>query len=228
MKGDGMTAPAELLAKRFANVLSSPADLRAVYAPPSEAAANKDIGFLDAHSRAFLARSPFVLLGTSGADGAGDVSPKGDRPGFVHIIDDQTLAIPDRLGNRRIDSLFNIVANPHVGLLFLTPGLCETLRVNGAAIIARDEGLLDTMSVDGKRPNVAIVVAVEECYMHCAKALLRSDLWNPATCMERSSFPSLARIMHDQRRPPDVGDDEHEGLVKATEARHAEAYERLY
>ena len=213
---------------RFKRVIRSKAELREIYAPPGESAANKDVGRIEEHSRAFLALSPFALLGTCGASGSCDVSPKGDRPGFAHVLDDLTLAIPDRVGNRRIDSLQNIVENPHVGLLFLIPGLCETLRINGSAAIVRDEELLEAMAVDGKQPNVAIVVGIEECFMHCAKALLRSDLWNPATFLERKSFPTLARIIHDQRRPPDLSDEQHEKLVAETEQRHAEAYKNLY
>lgn len=218
----------ESTGRTFHNVVTSLAQLRSIVGEPSERAVKKDIARLDDHCRAFLARSPFLLLGTSGRSGTADVSPKGDQPGFVLVLDDHTLAIPDRPGNRRLDSLTNILENPHVGLLFLIPGLDETLRVNGTATVVRDDDLLDRLAVDGKRPTVAVVVSIQECYLHCAKAFLRSDLWNPATHLDRSQFPSLARILRDQVRPPEMTDQEHECEVAAAEEQIATAYGQLY
>src|SRR5579859_8227590 len=151
-----MIAAPEKTEGAFRDVVTSKEALRALMGEPTELVLRKQLSALEVHSRAFIARSPFVLLGTSNARGMCDVSPKGDMPGFVRVLDDKTLAIPDRVGNRRIDSLLNILDNPHVGLLFLVPGIGETFRVNGSAIIVRDENLLRTMEVQGKNPNVAI------------------------------------------------------------------------
>jgi PPOX class probable FMN-dependent enzyme len=223
-----MALTGERVTERFGGVVRSYAELRELYGEPSARAVEKDIGRLDEHCRAFLARSRFMLLGTCGAEDRCDVSPKGDGPGFVLVLDEKTLAIPDRLGNRRIDSLRNIVENPHVGLLFVIPGMSETLRVNGSAQIVRDEGLLERLAVEGKRPNVAIVVSVEECYLHCAKSFLRAELWNPAKFIDRSTFPSLARIIEDHRRRPGTSVAEHERAVAEREEQVAEAYRCLY
>lgn len=142
--------------------VTSISDLREMIGTPSERAVRKQLGGLDRHCRAFIERSPFMLLGTSGTDGRCDVSPKGDRPGFVLVEDDNTVVIPDRPGNKRCDSLQNILQNPHVGLLFLIPGMDETLRINGSAELVQDENLLQRLAVDGKAPVLAIVVRVEE------------------------------------------------------------------
>ncbi|MFO1059889.1 MAG: pyridoxamine 5'-phosphate oxidase family protein [Dongiaceae bacterium] len=172
--------------------------LRGLFGQPGRLAAQKTLHALDRHCRDFIARSPFLCLGTADAAGRADVSPRGDRPGFVLVLDDRTLAIPDRPGNNRIDSMSNIVANPNVGLLFLIPGFEDTLRVNGKAEIVRDPDLLDRTAVDGKRPKVAIRVAVEECFLHCAKALKRSRLWEPESRAERSVMPTLGQMILDQ------------------------------
>jgi PPOX class probable FMN-dependent enzyme len=157
-----------------------------------------------------------VLLGTSGTDGRCDVSPKGDRPGFVLTLDESTLAIPDRPGNRRLDSLQNILANPHVGLLFLIPGMNETLRVNGTAELVQDDDLLERLAVDGKRPLLAIVVHIEETFLHCARSFLRAQLWNSEQFMPREQMPTLARMIVDQTTPP--GADKEHALTDAERA----------
>src|SRR5512134_3452917 len=149
--------------------MTSEADLRALMGHPSELAVRKDIGRLDEHCRAFIARSPFVLVATADARGRCDVSPKGDAPGFVLVLDARHLAIPDRPGNKRFDGMRNILENPHVGLIFLVPGREETLRVNGRATVTRDPALLARLEAAGKRPSLAIGVEVEEVFMHCAK-----------------------------------------------------------
>jgi len=172
--------------------------LRALHSPTHPLAVQKAIASLDRHCKDFIARSPFLTLGTQGPDGRADVSPRGDPPGFVTVIDDKTIAIPDRPGNNRLDSLSNILANPSVGLLFLIPGYDDTLRVNGKARLTRDPALLAAMTVDNRQPKLAIVVEVDEAFLHCAKAFRRSKLWDPAARQDRKEMPSLARMILDQ------------------------------
>lgn len=173
-------------------------DLRTLYGEPNELAVRKAIPRLDRHCRAFIAASPFLVIGSAAAHGPGDVSPRGDPPGFVAVLDDQTLLIPDRLGNNRVDTMENIVANPNVALIFFVPGVNETLRVNGTAAITTDAALLAPHAIDGRAPKSGILVKVDQAYLHCAKALIRSRLWDPATKIDRSSFPSLGRMIADQ------------------------------
>ena len=172
--------------------------LRESYGAPSERALKKQLSRLDKHCRDFIARSPFLVIASADPSGRCDASPKGDAPGFVQVVDDTTLLIPDRLGNNRIDTLANLVARPGIGLIFFVPGINETLRVNGRACITTDPGLLEPLAVHGKVPRSAILVAAEEIYFHCGKALIRSDLWNPDKQVQRSDFPSLGRILADQ------------------------------
>lgn len=179
------------------SVVESEADLRQCYAEPSELVQKKILRKLDKHAKAFIALSPFVTLATRGPEGA-DCSPRGDAPGFVAVIDDQTLLLPDRRGNNLIDSLRNILHDPAVGLLFLVPGINETLRVNGTARIVTDPARLAPLSVQGKAPGSALEVTVREVFFHCGKALIRSDLWNPERRVERGRFPTLGRVIADQ------------------------------
>ena len=172
--------------------------LRAAYGAPSERAVKKQLSRLDKHCRDFIARSPFVVIASADPSGRCDASPKGDAPGFVHVIDDATLLIPDRLGNNRVDTLGNLLARPGIGLIFFVPGINETLRVNGRARITTDPELLEPLAVNGKIPRSGILIAAEEVYFHCGKALIRSDLWNPDKHVKRSDFPSLGRILADQ------------------------------
>ena len=181
-----------------AHVIADEAALRGLFKPVHDLAAQKVLRALDSHAQAFVARSPFLCLGTQGADGRADVSPRGDPPGFVRILDPGTLAIPDRPGNNRLDSLANIVANPNVGLLFIVPGFDDTLRVNGQASLVTDPDLLASMAVGERLPTVAIVVRVREVFMHCAKAFRRSRLWDPASLQDRREMPSLSKIILDQ------------------------------
>ena len=153
---------------------------------------------LDAHARGFLERSPFVLIGSSAPGKLPDVSPKGDKPGFALVLDDQRIAIPDLPGNKRLDTFENVIANPMVGLLFLIPGMDETLRINGRAEIHADPELLERLAVDGKRPISALVVAADEVYFHCAKAFMRSQLWDPASLIDRKTMPTLGAMLKDQ------------------------------
>ena len=145
-------------------------------------------------TRRFVERSPFVLLATASADGRCDVSPRGDPPGFVRILDERTLLLPDRPGNRLADSLRNITENPHVGLLFLIPGLGETLRVNGRASVVTDRELLEPSAVEGKAPTLGILVEIEQVFTHCPKAFIRSELWNPERYADRSELPSAGEV----------------------------------
>lgn len=162
---------------------------------------------LGPHAEEFIRRSPFLCLGTQDLAGKADVSPRGDPPGFVRILDRETLAIPDRPGNNRLDSLSNILANPTVGLLFIIPGFDETLRVNGKASLTTDPVILSGMTVNGRVPTLAIVVKITEVFLHCAKAFRRSHLWDPAQHQDRGSMPSLIKmILDDTTGAP--GDDE--------------------
>ena len=182
---------------RFKNVITSEDELREQLGWPSERAREKTITALDQHCRDIIAASPFALIGTTNADGSVDVSPKGDPAGFVRVLDDNTLVIPDRPGNRRFDGLANIISNPGIGMIFIVPGMRETLRVNGTATIVRDPELLESLAIDGKLPWLAIVVDVKEAFLHCPKAFLRSKLWDAATWPDRDSLPSMACILND-------------------------------
>ena len=174
------------------------AGLRALFPPTHEIAVRKAMDGLDRHARAFVARAPFLVIGTQSADGTADVSPRGDPPGFVRVLDDRTLAIPDRPGNNRLDTLSNLVANPSVALIFMVPGYEETLRVNGRARVTTDPELLSGLEHEGRRPRVAILVAVEEAFLHCAKAFRRSRLWDPAARQDRAEMPSLMGMLREQ------------------------------
>lgn len=153
---------------------------------------------LGEHAQEFVRRSPFLCIGTQNPDGKADVSPRGDPVGFVKILDERTLAIPDRPGNNRLDTLVNIIANPSVGLLFIIPGFDDTLRVNGQATLVNDPELLKSMSVNDRAPKLAIVVKVSEVFMHCAKAFRRSHLWSPDHFQNRTEMPSLLKIILDE------------------------------
>lgn len=189
-------------------VIKDEAALRDLFPPTHELAAKKCLATLDRHAREFIRRSPFLCLGTQNADGKADVSPRGDPPGFVKVLNDETLAIPDRPGNNRLDSLVNIVTNPSVGLLFVIPGFDDTLRVNGQARLVVDPELLEAMSINGRSPKVAIVIKVTSVFMHCAKAFRRSHLWDPERHQDRDEMPSLMKIIKDQIDEPPMSDEE--------------------
>ncbi|HEY1996349.1 pyridoxamine 5'-phosphate oxidase family protein [Paraburkholderia sp.] len=174
-------------------MLTSIEELEALYGQPHERAVRKEIPYVNEDYRAFIEFAPFVLLATAGPEGL-DCSPRGDAPGFVRIIDERTLAIPDRVGNNRIDSLRNIIVEPHLALLFVVPGVGETLRVNGRGRISIDPALLESFAVDGKPPRTVLLVDVEAVYFHCSKALARSRLWDPARHVERAKLPSAGAI----------------------------------
>jgi uncharacterized protein len=153
---------------------------------------------LDAHSRKFIAMSPFLVISTASADGKADVSPRGDPPGFVFVVDDNTILIPDRPGNNRVDTMANIAVHPNVVCLFLIPGFDDTLRLNGKAAITDNANLLKQCTVEGKQPKLGILIKVEEVFMHCAKALRRSKLWSADYRQDRSQMPSIAGIILEQ------------------------------
>jgi uncharacterized protein len=171
------------------------AALEALYTPaPLPPAVVKEIDHVSPHYRALIAASPFVVVSTSGPEGL-DCSPRGDEPGFVRVHDDKTLMIPDRRGNNRIDSLRNLVHDPRISLLFLIPGVGETLRVNGRAAISTEPALLESFAVNGKTPKTVLVVTVERIYFQCAKAIKRSKLWDPSRHIDRASLPSAGAIL---------------------------------
>ena len=179
----------------FKRTVTSEKELRDLMGTPTERAIKKESPFIDEPSREFIAHAPFLLLATSDVTGRCDVSPKGDAPGFVHVLDDTHLAIPDRLGNKRLDGLRNMVANPYVALLFFIPGREDTLRVNGRATISRDAALLERLAVSGKRPETALVVEVEQAFLHCPRAFKRAGLWDPQRWPDASGVPSMPRMI---------------------------------
>jgi PPOX class probable FMN-dependent enzyme len=170
--------------------------LRALHYAPMSRATDKVLSALDAHCRRVIALSPFCVIATQGPNGA-DVSPRGDPPGFVRVLDDKTLLLPDRVGNNRLDGYANLLANPRIGMLFLVPGMNETLRVNGTARITDDTRLLQPSTVNGRPPKVGLVISIEEAFLHCGKALVRSKLWDPNQQIDRASLPSYAEMLLD-------------------------------
>lgn len=180
------------------------AGLRDLYGEVGTLAAKKLMTRLDNHCRRFIALSPFLVLATADATGNNDASPRGDAPGFVRVLDDTTLLLPDRPGNNLIDSYTNVMARPGVGLLFLVPGINETLRVNGHAAVTTDPVLLAGAAAQGRQPRAGLLIAVEEVFFHCAKALIRSKLWDPSQHVPRASFPTLGKIIADQTAAVDA------------------------
>jgi PPOX class probable FMN-dependent enzyme len=185
---------------RFTDIVSSVTQLRSAIGEPRPAVVDACLRELDAHCRAFIAKCPFVLVASADAGGRFDISPKGDPPGFVHVLDDGTLAIPERPGNRRASTFVNVIANPRVGLLFLIPGKQETLRIGGSARIVRDRWLCEPMAVNGKAPDFALVVAVQYAYFHCAKCVIRSKLWQFEHWLALDGLPTLARTVVDHAK----------------------------
>ena len=184
--------------------IESVEELRNRYGEPSERAVRKSLDRLDRHCRRFIELSPFAVIATAGADGRVDCSPRGDPAGFVAILDDRTVLLPDRLGNNRADSLRNILENPHVGLLFMIPGVDETLRLNGRATLTTDPARLEPLSVRGRAPRSGLVVEVEEVFLQCTKALVRSRLWAEDTRVDRkTALPSFGQMLADHIGLPD-------------------------
>jgi PPOX class probable FMN-dependent enzyme len=194
----------------FEQIVRSEGELREIVGTPSTRALAKEHAGLDVHDRAFIALSPLILMSTSGLDGRCDVSPKGDAPGFVLVVDEHRLVIPDRPGNKRLDGMRNLLSNPHIGLIFLIPGRDETLRVNGRACVTRDQALLDRCTFQGITPQLGIGVEVEEVYLHCPKAFLRSQFWDSRHWPAADALPSMACVLHDQIRPSGVTLEDYE------------------
>ncbi|WP_033293899.1 pyridoxamine 5'-phosphate oxidase family protein [Amycolatopsis jejuensis] len=182
--------------------VTSEEQLRELLPPPIKRVAEKSRPALHPLDRDWLAASPMCLIATSAADGTCDVSPKGDPPGFTHVLGDRRIAIPERPGNRRADGFHNILANPHVGLIYLLPGRGDTLRINGRARIVRDAPFFDELVVRGHRPQLALVVDIDEVFHHCAKAFLRSKLWDSSTWIP-GAVASRAQIAKELERPDD-------------------------
>jgi len=178
--------------------LKTESDLRAFYAEPSDGAVRKALSVLDPHSKRFIALSPFLCIGTARPDGLADVSPRGGAPGFVHVLSDAELAMPDRPGNNRLDTLTNLTAAPSVGLLFFIPGFEDLLRVNGVGRITTEPALMERFIEQGKPPRSALIVEVKEVYLHCTKAIRRAGLWDPARFTPRDAMPSAGQIYRDQ------------------------------
>ena len=216
-----MTETTKLLDQESIVEITSEAELRELVGHPMERSVKKERRALHAHDRAWIAASPFCLIATASPDGTCDVSPKGDPAGFALVLDDTTLAIPDRPGNRRADGFANVLANPHVGLLFLVPGREETLRVNGRARLVREATFFDRMVVKGHRPTLALIVDIEQVFFHCAKAFKRSSLWRPETWGDPEALASMACIVKDTIETPET--------LAELEAYYGESYEkRLY
>jgi len=197
------------------SVIDTSEALRQRYKQAGGRAVEKELTKLDKHCRHFISLSPFLVLGSSSAEGPADVSPRGDAPGFVQVLDDTHLAIPDRPGNNRLDTLENILGNPNVSLIFLVPGVNETLRINGRAEIRSDDELLKRFEVQGKCPATVLVVNVKSAYLHCAKALMRSGLWDPKAQIDRRELPTIGRMLADQ-----IGETEEPETQDAMEARY--------
>lgn len=205
------------------STIDQPTALRDSLGDPVAMTVNKEMPSLDKHSRQFIAMSPMLFISTVGADGRADVSPRGDPAGFVKVIDDRTILLPERPGNRRADTMMNIIENSgqSIGLIFLLPGVEEVLRASGRARVIDDRHALDDMRVRDKAPAYGILIDLDEVFFHCAKAIKRSKLWDPETAIPRSAFPSLAQITKDQRMQDRPLED--------IEAQIQESYEkRLY
>lgn len=205
----------------FTDIIETREQLRDILNEPHEIVTRKTLNQLDKHCGVFINRAPFMLLSTSDASGNVDISPKGDPAGFVKILDKHTLAIPDRPGNHRADSMENILQNPKVGLIFMIPGKTETLRVSGTAKIVRDEELRNSMMVQGKAPGFVLVVYVQEAFFHCSKCMIRSKLWQPDHWPGLEGLPRLAETMVDAGKL-ELSEEEMHAIVINDES------ERLY
>jgi uncharacterized protein len=200
----------------FDEVITTEKALRDILGYPSEIVTRKTINYIDEHCRKFIENSPFINIATSNLNGNFDVSPKGDPPGFVKILNSKMLAIPDRPGNSKGDTFTNILQNPNVGLIFLIPGIKETLRVNGEAKIVTDKKVLELLSCNGKQPSFAIIVDVKEAFMHCAKCMIRSKLWMKVDETQERSVPSLAKSLVDHGKL-DITYQELDDMIKNDE-----------
>ena len=206
-------------AHSFEQVITSEDEIRAILGHPGQRAADKVIDHIDEHCAALIAHSPFLVISSADSDGNMDMSPKGDPEGFVKVLDDKTLVIPDRLGNRRGDTFSNVLQNPKVGLYFLAPGYRETLRVSGTAQIVRDTALLESMSVQGKVPTLALVISVEKAFFHCAKCVIRSGLWKPESWGSVDGIPTLGEILFSHSNTYEPAEEIQKSIDEAYETR---------
>ena len=202
----------------FQHVLTTEAEIRAMVGTPVARSLLKEQSRIDDHFRAFIAASPFLLLATSGTDGTCDVSPKGDGPGFVRVLDEKRLVMPERNGNKRLDGIKNILANPHIGLIFMVPGRDETLRVNGRAWLTKDPALLEPMAMQRVTPKLAIGVEVEQAFFHCVKSFRRSGLWRHEAWPAPDALPSYVCAVFDQVKPDQTLEEFEQG-VKESDAK---------
>jgi len=194
--------------------ITDEAALRRLHHAPMSRATDKTLRGLDAHCRKIIALSPFCIVATQGPGGA-DVSPRGDPPGFVREINDRTLLLPDRVGNNRLDGMTNLFVNPRIGLLFLVPGMNETLRINGTARVTDAPRLLAGSAINGRAPKVGLVITIEEAFLHCGKALIRSALWDAARHIDRGVLPSYAEMLLDHVRDLTAEENERQSRVMA-------------
>ena len=202
----------------FDSAITSVEELRRIYRPPAGPALRKQIDHIDEHCAAFIAHSPFVIVSTTDAEGRCDVSPKGGPPGFVAVLDEHRVALPDFSGNNRLDSFENLVDSPGIALLFLIPGQDETLRVNGRATLTTDAAVLQAASAGGITPKVAVGVDVREAYIHCAKALRRGSVWDTAAWPDRSDMATPTAMLVDHCQLEEFG------TIEAMEARLEKSY----
>jgi uncharacterized protein len=186
--------------------VTSAAEVKAILGPDFPNQTAKVIDHIDAHCRAWIERCPFIVIASINAAGAMDTSPKGDPPGFVKILDRHTLAIPDRKGNHRGDTFLNVLENPSVGIVFIVPKRREVVRVSGTALLARDPTLLATMDVNGKLPNIAMIVRVKEAFFHCGKSMIRSGMWEPDRWGSIEGLPTYAQALKDHGAPETLED----------------------
>jgi len=203
----------------FNKIINNQEELSELFGTPSDMVNNKVIDFIDEHIRSYISKTPILFISTANSDGLCDVSPRGDQAGFVYIVDNKHLVIPERPGNRRFDSLCNIISNPNIGLIFIIPGLEETLRINGQACVINDDDILSQLLVRGKRPWLGIGVKVEQCFIHCAKAFKRSGIWNSNTWLEPDNLPVPARILVDHINKGYSEDDIRKALQESYEKR---------
>ena len=198
----------------FKDIITEADELYALVGGPSKLVQNKVINRLDEHCKNFIRKCPFLLVATSDGNGNLDVSPRGDQAGFVRVLNEKYLLIPERKGNKRMDTLYNLIRYPGAGLLFMIPGLGETLRVNGKAYVVKDSELLKDMDVNGQTPVLGIGIEVEEAFIHCAKAFIRSELWNSTTWPDKKSLPSAAKILAAHANQPLISEEEIEVQLK--------------
>ncbi|MFN8618485.1 MAG: MSMEG_1061 family FMN-dependent PPOX-type flavoprotein [Dehalococcoidia bacterium] len=205
---------------QFTNVIANEAALRDVIAEPRGSGAwDKSLSFIDPHAAAFISRSPFCMIATVDAAGRMDISPKGDPAGFVRVLDEHTIAIPDRPGNGRADTFRNVLANPRISVYFMVPTRTESLRINGSAKLVTDQWLLDEMSVKERPAQLALVISVEEAFFHCAKCVVRSNLWDADGWVDASDLAPLGTVMRDQLKLEVPAEAIQAGLDKDVERR---------